>query len=145
MAQDQSAERGEYEQLPWEDKYALLFRQIEYLHEYRFHQSSIPKGVYYKPDYRLEEFVFGDPKNPKPSVGKYRRLKNVCLYHKGSSIVHQGTMYISEQGSWQVINQDGMTVVNSTAILNEPLFTVVKQIETPIKKYDRMKRFEDIL
>lgn len=101
--------------------------------------KKITNEVYCKPI--DEDFAFGTG-HGKSSNGKYRRLGNVTITF--GTINHTGTLYIAENGAWQLVEHNGMSCASgsgSKSYLPKPLDTSLPMI---VKQHTRIERFESI-
>jgi hypothetical protein len=71
----------------------------------------------------------------------FHRIANVCAQHRKSKITYIGTMYLSECGTWIIINEDRVLVLSGSATL-EKLHYKLKTNQIPSQKQNR---FENII
>jgi hypothetical protein len=144
MVSDNRIDRVEYVKVSWDKTFSDLLEQIHDDFEYNFQSPSMPEDAYYKPS--APDFAFGRAGHPNLKEGTYHRLGNVRAKHKGSKIIHEGTMYMSELGAWEVINSDGLIVMSGSARYGWEGEQVIEKLVLDIKvKHERIERFEGIL
>ena len=115
-----------------------ILKQIYEMFGYSISISST-NDKYFKPKDSIYRMIVENDEDQNPK--SFHRVANVIAQHRKSRIVYIGTMYLSEHGTWAVINENREVVLSGTATL-EKLRYIFKTTQIPNQKQNR---FENII
>jgi hypothetical protein len=121
------------------DYFDDILKQIYEMFGYSISVSKSDVAYYFKPKDSVYRMLVENDKDHAPET--FHRVANVCAQHRKSRITYIGTMYISERGTWMVINENQDVVLSGSATLEKLRY----KLKTTQKPNQRQNRFENII